>query len=59
MGSLVITNCLVVAFKIFKYGGSVVVKIWIGVLLKSLSLGISLQSICQFTNAIIVNKKVC
>ena len=56
---LVISHCLIVAFKVLENSGTVVIEVRVRILLESLCLGVSLKCECQLTDALVVNKEVC
>ena len=59
MSLLVISDGLIVAFKILKNGGTVVIEVRVRILLESLGLGVGLQCECQLTHTLVVYKEIC
>ena len=59
MSLLVISDSLIVAFKVLENGRTVVIEVRVRILLESLSLGVGLQCKRQLTDALIVYKEIC
>jgi hypothetical protein len=55
---LVISHCLIVAFKVLENGGTVVIEVRVRILLKSLCLGVGLECERQLTDAFVVDKEI-
>ena len=56
---LVISDSLIVAFKVLENRGTVVIEVRVRILLESLGLGVSLQCECQLPDALVVYKEIC
>ena len=56
---LVISDSLIVAFKVLENGGTVVIEVRVRILLESLGLGVGLQCECQLPDALVVYKEIC
>ena len=59
MSLLVISDSLIVAFKVLENGGTVVIEVRVRILLESLGLGVGLQCECQLPDALVVYKEIC
>lgn len=59
MSLLVISDSLIVAFKVLKNGRTVVIEVRVRILLESLGLGVGLQCKRQLTDTLVVYKEIC